>query len=227
MDAQLNGREGLRRFAHIAAQTRQRGGASNDVPLRARSPRADAINAYFRNPLGNALIVANLLMTARAVVQGSMLERRYGGCFSGSGLRWVGLDMAEALVGGVVALLSAPSWLVVNIVCAVGSPILHLLDAWTRVDLGMALFVVASSFQCLAIGNAWPSLVKRIREMHLRDSTPASIATKSGSPALPMLDAASVVPLGSPLEEIFRDARSLVSRPYAVKDMREAPCPRD
>ena len=167
--------------------------------------RWTAVDAWFRNPLGNALLIANLLVIARAIVSESLLETGFSGGIAGSGRIWPGLQIAEAFLGGLYVLASAPSWMVVNTVCALGLPVLELVDFSTRTDVGLALFVVVNSLQWLAIGNGWPRFAMVVKAAFCLGSQNASdsIVPKAASPR--MLDPAFVTPIGSPLEDVLEN----------------------
>lgn len=176
-----------------------------DEPRRPGS-RWTAVDVWFRNRLGNALLIANLLVIGRAIVSGSLLEAGFTAGGAGSGRIWPGLQLAETFLGGLYVLASAPSWMVVNTVCALGMPVLELVDFSTRTDVGLALFVVVNSFQWLAIGNGWPRFAKAVKDAFCLGSHDASdsIVPKAASPR--MLDSAFVTPIGSPLEDVLENA---------------------
>ena len=167
--------------------------------------RFDAVAAWFRNPLGNVLLLANLVLVGRSIVSAALLEASFRPCYAGSGRVWPGLALAEAFLGGLYVLVSAPSWMVVNTVCAFGQPVLEHVEFSTRADIGLALFVVASSFQWLAVGNVWPAFAKAINEAFCFGSQQTSDSIVPKAAPLRMLDAAFVTPMGSPLEDVLQD----------------------
>jgi hypothetical protein len=209
MDAHEIEVERQRSFAHKGFAVRGFWIVGEQDESRRPGSRWTAFDAWSRNRLGNALLIANLVLVGRAVVSESLLETGFIADAAGSGRIWPGLQLAEAFLGGLYVLASAPSWMIVNTICALGLPVIDFVDFSTRTDVGLALFVVVSSFQWLAIGNGWPRFAKAIKAAFCLGSQEESdsIVPKAASPR--MLDAAFVTPIGSPLEDVLEDANRI------------------
>lgn len=195
----------------------------NGVGLPARVPviceresaiqsRAGAVSTWFRSPLGNLLLLVNLLFVGRQFAAQAVRESlaRLDDCYCFQH-PWPALELANALIGGLYAVVSAPSWMVVNFLCGLVMPILDLLDYSTRMAIGQSLFVVIGSLQWLAIGNGWPAIRSRCIATYGWISPPAPpsiVPTRR----VPQIDAGDVTPLGSPLEDVLEDSDRVAVR---------------
>ena len=174
--------------------------------------RAEAVIAWFRNPLGNLLLFLNLLLVGRQFAAQAARESlaRLDDCYC---LQhpWPALELANALIGGLYAVVSAPSWMVVNFLCGLVMPILDLLDYSTRMAIGQSLFVVVGSLQWLAVGNGWPAIRSRCIATYGWVTPPAQSSIVPPR-RIPELDAGVVTPLGSSLEDVLQDSDRVAVR---------------